>query len=155
MKLQDALIRDRVADLVMNDPVCVSPTETIARTIEVMRARRTGCVVVQQGEKLRGLFTERDVLKRLLADGASPSAPIESVMTAEPETLVLTDTVAQVIQKMHTGGSRHMPVIDETGRPIGVVSVKRVVQYLVEHFPEAVYNLPPDPDVIATTREGG
>ena len=47
-----------------------------------------------------------------------------------------------------------MPVVDESGKVSGVVSVKRVVQFLVEHFPEAVYNLPPDPTVIATSREG-
>jgi hypothetical protein len=56
---------------------------------------------------------------------------------------------------MHTGGYRHIPVIGDEREVIGVLSVKRVVQYLVEHFPAAIYNLPPDPNVVSTAREGG
>lgn len=139
----------------MSDPVSVPADATIADVIAVMQRERTGCVVVGSECKLLGLFTERDVLKRVLADGAPRDASIVTVMTPDPDTLHLTDTVADVIRKMHHGGFRHMPVVDERGSVFGVVSVKRVVQYLVEHFPEAVYNLPPDPAASATTREGG
>ncbi len=155
MNLQQTLVRDRVPDLGTADPIGVEPADSISHAVALMQRERIGCVMVCQGNQLRGLFTERDLLKRVLAVGKPLSAPIESVMTTEPDTLRLTDTVADVIRKMNTGGYRHMPVVDESGGVIGVVSVKRVVQYLVEHFPEAVYNLPPDPAVIATAREGG
>lgn len=139
----------------MSDPVCVKPGDTVADVIAVMQRERVGCVIVRTGEKLAGLFTERDVLKRVLAAGAGGDVRIESVMTRDPDTLRVTSTVAEVIQRMHAGGYRHMPVADDAGKVFGVVSVKRVVQYLVEHFPEAVYNLPPDPAVNPTAREGG
>jgi predicted transcriptional regulator len=47
---------------------------------------------------------------------------------------------------MQAGGYRHLPVVDENRRPVGMLSAKRIVSYLVEHFPATVFNLPPDPD---------
>jgi CBS domain-containing protein len=55
---------------------------------------------------------------------------------------------------MVSGGYRHLPVVDEEGRPVGVLSVKQIMHYLVEHFPSTVYNLPPDPRVVPQEREG-
>lgn len=154
MTLKDSLLRDRVSDLEMSAAVCVPPGESIGHTIALMQRERVGCVIVQEAETLRGIFTERDLLKRVLADETPLDRPVGSVMTADPDTLAPTDTIGQVIRRMHSGGYRHMPVADEAGKVIGVLSVKRIVQYLVEHFPQAVYNLPPDPAAIATAREG-
>ena len=53
---------------------------------------------------------------------------------------------------MEEGGYRHLPVIGETGKPVGVLSVKRVVHYLVEHFPATIYNLRPCPMSSPATR---
>jgi CBS-domain-containing membrane protein len=54
---------------------------------------------------------------------------------------------------MKSGGHRHLPVVDETGRPVGMVSAKGVVHYLVEHYPAAVYNQPP-PGQVPDSPEG-
>jgi len=51
-------------------------------------------------------------------------------------------------------GFRHLPVVDDDGRPVGVLSIKDVVHYLVEYFPAKVYNLPPTPDLVQPAREG-
>jgi CBS domain-containing protein len=56
---------------------------------------------------------------------------------------------------MEEGGYRHLPVVDQAGRPLGVLSVKRIVHYLVEHFPSTIYNLPPDPNAFPRRAEGG
>ena len=55
---------------------------------------------------------------------------------------------------MEEGGYRHLPVVDENGKAVGMLSVKRIIRYLVEHFPGAVYNLPPDPGAVQQEREG-
>jgi len=55
---------------------------------------------------------------------------------------------------MEEGGYRHLPVVDVTGKPLGVLSVKRIVHYLAEHFPATVYNLPPDPSSVPQSAEG-
>ena len=63
-------------------------------------------------------------------------------MTPEPVTVHPKDPIATAIRRMEEGGYRHLPVVVD-GKAVGVLSVKRVVHYLVEHFPAMVYNLPP------------
>jgi CBS domain-containing protein len=66
-------------------------------------------------------------------------------MTSDPETLRPDDRIAWALNLMHMGGYRHVPLTDEAGRPVGVVSVKDIVDFIVDLFPAAVLNLPPDP----------
>ena len=66
-------------------------------------------------------------------------------MTADPETLRPEDRIAWALKLMHVGGYRHVPLTDETGRPVGVISVKDIVDFIVDLFPAPVLNLPPDP----------
>ena len=54
---------------------------------------------------------------------------------------------------MEDGGYRHLPVVDDSGRPVGVLSVKRIVHYLVEHFPSTIHNQPPDPNQFPPRRK--
>jgi CBS domain-containing protein len=75
-------------------------------------------------------------------------------MTPNPVAVHPKDSIGAAVRRMEEGGYRHLPVVDEVGRPLGMLSVKRIVHYLVEHFPATVYNLPPDPDVIPHEREG-
>ena len=74
-------------------------------------------------------------------------------MTPDPETVAPRDPIRLAVRKMKAGGHRHLPVVDEAGRPVGIVSVKGVVQYLVEHYPAAVYNQPP-PGQVPDSPEG-
>jgi CBS domain-containing protein len=75
-------------------------------------------------------------------------------MSSKPATLPNSATVGDAIRVMSEGGYRHLPVVDEAGRPHGVVAVHGIVRYLVDHFPETVYNLPPDPKSVPRAREG-
>lgn len=155
MSLKSAMLKDCVSSLAMRKSVSVAPDESIGETIALMKREQTGCVLVRDRESLEGIFTERDILTGVLNAGVSMDDPITTVMTVKPDVLLPTDVVADVITKMNAGGFRHMPVVDASGKVAGVISVKCVVQYLAEHFPEAVYNLPPDPNVLASAREGG
>ncbi len=113
-----------------------------------------GALLVTEGEGIVGIFTERDLLRRILATNQPLSTPLASCMTANPVTVQPKESVSVALQRMEQGGYRHLPVIDEAGRPVGVLSVKRIVHYLVEHFPAMVYNLPPDPSVVPQSAEG-
>jgi CBS domain-containing protein len=75
-------------------------------------------------------------------------------MTPNPTIVHPKDSVAFALKRMEEGGYRHLPVVDEAGQPVGVLSVKRIVHYLVEHFPATVYNLPPDPGAVPLEPEG-
>ena len=131
-----------------------SALRAVAEKLELMRRQRVGCVLVCRGDHLVGLFTERDLLRRVLAVGQPLTVPVSSCMTPKPQTVHPKSTVGAAVRRMEEGGYRHLPVVDEVGRPVGVLSVKRIVHYLVEHFPGTVYNLPPDPGAVQQEREG-
>jgi CBS domain-containing protein len=137
----------------LKEPLCVPPRTTVRQVLVLMKQHNTGCILICRDEKLAGIFTQRDVL-RLLATEADMSVPIESVMAANPVTLNAHDTLATAIRRMTAGGYRHLPVIDEQGSPIGLLKVRGIVHFLVEHFPKAIYNLPPEPRTVAQEREG-
>jgi len=75
-------------------------------------------------------------------------------MTPEPVFVHPKQAIGVAIKLMEEGGYRHLPVVDEKGKALGILSVKRIVHYLVEHFPGTVYNLPPEPGVVQHEREG-
>jgi CBS domain-containing protein len=75
-------------------------------------------------------------------------------MSSRPATIPSTATVGDAIRVMSEGGYRHLPIVDDSGKPTGVVAVHGIVRYLVDHFPETVYNLPPDPKAAPREREG-
>src|SRR5262245_40387211 len=118
-----------------------------------MRRDNSGCVLVCDASQLVGLFTERDLMCRVLAVGKTLTVPIADVMTTEPVTVGPNDPIRVALRRMESGGHRHLPVVDESNRPVGILSVKHVVHYLVEHYPSAVYNQPP-PGQVPETAEG-
>ena len=101
----------------------------------------------------RRIRRERDAL-RLMADGADLDTPLERVMSRQLTTVDQQATVGEAISRMSAGGYRHLPVVDAVGRPTGMVSVRGIVRYLVEHFPSTIYNLPPHPGRPLAEREG-
>jgi len=154
MTLRQNLTRDAVEALRVREAAELAPEATVEEAINLLQERAVGCVVITEKHKPVGVFTERDLLTKVLAGQRSVRTPLSEVMTRSPRAIHEDSTVADVIRTMHAGGFRHMPVVDAGGRLRGVVSVKRVVEYLVEHFPEAVLNLPPVPVQVQTAREG-
>ncbi len=144
----------KIQFLIKREPHCVprgTPIETVIRRMEEMRI---GNALILDGEKLAGIFTERDVMTRVVEPGIDGRTPIEKVMTERPKTLKVDDTVADAIRLMSRGGYRHIPIVDGGGKVVGSLSVKVLVSYLAEHFPCQVYNLPPDPHQIQRSPEG-
>ena len=154
MNLRETLKRDAVKALQVLDPLEVEPNASVGVAIEAMRGASVGCTVVTEHRQPIGVFTERDVLLKVLGGGLPLTTPITEVMTNQPKVIKDGWSVATVIRTMHEGGFRHLPVVDASGCLQGVVSVKRVVEYLVDHFPSTVFNLPPDPSLGQAVREG-
>jgi CBS domain-containing protein len=136
-----------------DEPLAVTADTPIRDVLLLMKAQRTGGVVVCDGGKMVGIFTERDAL-RLMAQKAALDVPIETVMSREVSTLSPESTVGQAIQKMSAGGYRRLPIIDGESAPQGIANVRGIVHYLVQHFPQAIYNLPPHPNPKLAEREG-
>jgi CBS domain-containing protein len=154
MELSRHLRADSVSRLDPSPPRAVDAAGTAADAVAAMRAGSTGCLLVTDRGRLVGVFTERDLLTRVLAPGKPLDLSIRAAMTANPVTVSPRDSVRTAVRRMQKGGYRHLPVVDESGRPVGILSARRVVHYLVEHFPGLVFNLPPEPDRYPDTAEG-
>ena len=145
-----------ISDLPLRDPIVVEATSTVAEAIQAMNDHHTGCVLVQRAGKLVGIFTERDVLTKAFYRDDCRTACVEEVMTADPESLLVDDGIAFALNKMSVGGYRHIPIVQNDGTPVGVLSVRDIVDFLVELFPQEVLNLPPSSDsVISRSLDGG
>jgi CBS domain-containing protein len=155
-----ALLREPLNALPVQRAITLSPNASVTDAIRAMQREHRGCVLVTDDgtarSKLIGIFTERDVLFRIVDRGRNPAAlPIGEVMTADPETLSVHASVAYVLNKMSVGGFRHVPVVDDEHRPACVISVRDVVTFLVDAFPREVLNLPTDAAVSPPrSREG-
>jgi CBS domain-containing protein len=155
-----SLLREPVSVLRVRKALVLSMESTVTDAVRAMQRGHTGCVIVtddgtDQGH-VTGIFTERDVLFRIVDRGRNPAQlPLADVMTPNPDTLSVRSAVAYALNKMSVGGFRHIPVVDDENRPAFVVSVRDVVEYLVEAFPREVLNLPPEEGVPSQkAREG-
>lgn len=153
MDFQLSLESEGVASAYPDQPLATTVDATVGQALQLLRAQRTGAVMICEGAKLVGILTERDAL-RLMADGADFSRPVREVMSSPPATISAQATVAETIRVMSEGGYRHLPMVDSVGQPTGVVAVSGIVHYLVDHFPATVYNLPPNPRTATKEREG-
>jgi CBS domain-containing protein len=154
MELARNLKVDSVSRLSPTPPWRVSPDQSVAEAVQLMRQHRVGCLLVCTGDHVVGIFTERDLMRRVLAPGRPLLLPVAASMTPNPVTVSPTAPIGHAVRLMVDGGYRHLPVVDDGGRPVGVLSVKRIVHYLVEHYPYTVYNLPPDPGAFPLEAEG-
>jgi CBS domain-containing protein len=156
INIGNAILTRPVGALKRRHAVTVAKHTSIRDAIQQMVESRTGCVLVEDGGRLAGVFTERDVLRKIATSLIDiDRTPVETVMTADPETLSTDAPIAYALNKMSVGGFRHIPLLDADGRPDGVVAMRDIVDFMVDLFPGAVLNLPPEPGGnIARTREG-
>jgi CBS domain-containing protein len=140
----------------LRSAINLPPTASVREAIERMNDDGVGCVLIERDGRLVGIFTERDVLKKVATSGIDiDRRTVESVMTAAPETLSLDVRIAYALNKMVVGGFRHIPLVDAANRPVGVIAMRNVVEYMVDLFPNEVLNLPPEPNAnVARSREG-
>jgi CBS domain-containing protein len=136
---------DTLAVLNPAEPVCLPASATIAEATQAMLARRqAGVLVVDARRRLTGIFTERDVLTRVVGPGRDPArTTLGEVMTPDPEALTPDHRVAYALHCMGVAGYRTVPLVDADARVIGVITVTDVVRWLVNLFPEEILNLPP------------
>ena len=144
-EIRGALLSDRIAVLSPGDPIRLPATATVDEAIQQMLVRRQpGVLIVDSEGRLTGIFTERDIVTRVLGRNLDAGrTPLSAVMTANPEALQAGDRVAYAVHCMSVAGYRTVPLVDAERRPIGVVTVTDVIRWLANLFPEAVLNLPP------------
>ena len=153
--LRHAIFEEPLSKVRRRKTVTVPATASIADVIQAMNDAHVGCALVVRLRKLVGIFTERDVLRKV-ALGAMDlrKTAVEAVMTPDPDTLPSSASIAFALRTMSVEGYRHIPLVDSEGAPVGVVAVRDIVGWLARLFPESVLNLPPEPGYPKTV-DGG
>ncbi len=116
--------RKIVPDVVHEQQLLQMPSTASVRAAACeMRERRVGAVLITAGDSLEGIFTERDMVSRVVAAGRDPDqTPLGEVMTRTPDTIRADASALDALRMMQDGGYRHLPVMDAHGRLIGIVS---------------------------------
>ena len=140
--LDQRMIREPIRSLDPRSPLSLPPSASVREAIGMMREHRVGCLLVVDDGRLVGIITERDLLLKL--DQADLNRPVREFMTPDPEVLAPEDPIVYALNKMSVGGFRHVPLVDGAGRPVGIVSVKDIIDYIVGFFPNDVLTVPPD-----------
>jgi CBS domain-containing protein len=132
--VEEGLLKDRIEVLSPSPPQTVSLSTSVGEVLKKMVDKSIGCVIVVDGDQMRGIFTERDALTRVGADVATMiDRPIESLMTPDPVKLSARDKIAFALHKMHVGGYRHVPIFDEE-ELVGVISIRDILNYFTERI---------------------
>ena len=155
MKIERSLQEVEVLALELQPPLVLEETSRVGDVIRALQDSGHGYALLTGNNRLVGIFTERDVLLSVLGNDTVLSQPVSRYMTPDPVCVAANDPVRQVLLLMYQGGYRHIPVVDAAGRIAACVRHKDIAAYMVNHFAEYVLNLPPDPEQIARTPEGG
>jgi len=136
-KLEKSLLKDPIEALHFERGESVAP-ETSVREVAEILARTNRCVLVVEAEALVGIVTERDLLFKVMGSKQDlDRTTAKEIMTPQPESLAPSDKLAFALNKMAIGGYRHIPLVRD-GRPIGAISVRDILGYLADMFPNAV-----------------
>jgi CBS domain-containing protein len=147
--------QDSVTLLETDDFVCIRPDTPLTEAIEQMKKDEGGCAIVcEENGNIVGIFTQRDLLNKIVGEEIDMNAPVSQFMSVAVETLTTDATVGDAVRVMNEKGYRNIPLVKD-GQLVGSISVFDVITYLAESYPKETMNLPPDPAQVMDTTDGG
>lgn len=133
-----AIVPDVVKD---QDLIVLPPRTSVREAARVMAERRIGAVMIVKRRQLLGIFTERDMITRVVAPGHDPdSVVLEEVMTPNPDTLKPADSPREALDLMAKKGYRHLPVVDK-GAVVAIVSVRDLYALMVDRLQQGIVRM--------------
>ncbi len=131
--------RKIVPDVVREQKLAqVAETMTVRDAASLMAKRHIGAVLVMEGARLIGIFTERDLMSRVVAAGIDPDkTPIGQVMTRNPDTIAGDEAAIEAVRKMQRFGYRHLPVVNGA-QVVGIISVRDLYAAVLDELAEDI-----------------
>jgi CBS domain-containing protein len=145
---------DKVNLMQTDDYVCIQPSTPLRQAIEVMKQDEGGCAIVCDGDQVVGIFTERDLLTKIIGEDIAANAPVSDWMSPAVLTLTQDATIGDAVDLMNEKSFRNIPLVKD-GKLVGSISVFDVISYLAESYPKATMNLPPTPNQVMDSPDGG
>ncbi|MBE2197578.1 MAG: CBS domain-containing protein [Anaerolinea sp.] len=155
MSMKKDLKEANVAHLNLSGFCQVEAGTAVRDVLTIMREAGRGACLILQGAKLVGIFTERDVLHKVMNTPAMLDAPVDAVMTPNPRVITPDISAAAALTLMDTGRFRNLPVVNEDGEVLGDMTYQAIIDYLANLYPIAVLNRPPNPEQFPRKPEGG
>ena len=146
---------DSVSMMETDDYVCVEPSTPLFKAVQVMKQDEGGCAIVCAPDRsVVGIFTERDLLTKVVGEGIDENSPVSNWMSPIVATLTPDATIGDAVAMMNDKGYRNIPLVKD-GKLVGSISVFDVIRYLAESYPKTTMNLPPNPHQVMETTDGG
>ena len=145
MKLNELFDTAHVAQLDLSPP-CTVPTGTpVHAAIDEMKAAHHSVIVIVNGDgEVAGIFTEVDIVRKVLGHRVAPDAAIDQYMTSDPQTIMRDGELSAAFDLMGRRNFRHLPVVDSENKPIGLLAVRDLIRYIAERYPAEVLAMAPD-----------
>lgn len=154
-EVEDLLKEKKIFQIINPRLVQAPPTISIKDAIKLMQDNKAGYIVIAERKKCVGIFTETDVIRKILQINVDWNKPVGDFMTRNPVCLKPDDSVGSAIDVMGTNRFYHIPLVDDKGELVQVISVRTLIRFLAEFYAAEVLNLPPNPNQIMTSAEGG
>ncbi len=137
---------DPITSINLRKPVTTGGETSVADCLQLMREERIGCLLITEGDEVVGIFTERDIIRRIVGKNLShEDIDVSDYMTPDPDTLTSDSPLAFALNYMVLGGYRHVPILDEDNHAVACLSIKDVVKHIGDHYFSEIVNLPPVP----------
>jgi CBS domain-containing protein len=154
MSLGKTISRNCVGHLDLSEYVAVDAAAPVRDVVELMRGENRTTTLVLRDDRLAGIFTERDVLRKVaLRDGAL-DLPVGELMTPDPVVAAADLSIRGALRLMKEGHFLDLPVVGASGKLLGNLTDNSIVRHLADHLQAEVLNLPPDPAQVPEKEEG-
>ena len=150
-------IQDPISSLGLQPPLAVELGTNMKNALNSLQQEKQNCLLITENNKLKGILTERDILLKVTGKGFDLDlVTVDEFMTEDPEYLSPEDPLAYALNKMHIGGFRHVPIVDDLIKPVGLISISNIISTIADYFSMEIINLPPlDRIVDSKMQEGG
>lgn len=134
--LEQSLLQDEISKVMTYQPFkTVKSDTTVLDAMKIMSEMDIACLMVTENDRLVGMFSERDVLYKVVEDFENASKlPIKDLMTPDPIVVYESDCPAKALNQMAVGGFRHVPVLTVDDRIAGILGPRRVVKYVEQNL---------------------
>ena len=158
LDMADAVkIQDPISSLTLDAPLVIESGASLKNALNMLQKEKQNCLLVVHDDKLKGIITERDILLKVTGKGFDfEVVTVNEYMTPDPEFLTEEDPIAYALNKMHVGGFRHVPIVNDLMVPTGLISISDIISTIADYFSMEIINLPPNDRFVDTDmQEGG
>tara|TARA_B100001250_G_scaffold140595_1_gene120414 strand:- start:75 stop:623 length:549 start_codon:yes stop_codon:yes gene_type:complete len=150
-------INDPISSLGLKLPLMIEMGTNMKNALEILQGKEQNCILIVENNILKGIITERDILLKVTGKGFDLDlVTVDEFMTETPEYLSPEDPLAYALNKMHVGGFRHVPIVNDSMEPVGLISISNIISTIADYFSMEIINLPPlDRIVDSDMQEGG